>query len=214
MSTSALDLPGSLHHAYLVVGSSSTLGWGVRDALKKRGVSVASNPDVLQWTFGDLLVDDARMITERAFLKSVGEAKYFVISFERAGIEAQNALLKVVEEAPGNTHFFFCVESPGTVIPTLRSRCMTIGSGSRDEKPELRAAQEFLALGYADRLAHVEKMLTTMQRSGDRAPARVFVRALVRAHPSRSTLSALQYLERAVSPKLVLAHLAVALPKV
>lgn len=178
--------------------------------LGQRGVSVAGNPDVMVLTYTEFSVDDARQVTTYAFLKSVSDAKYFVISFDRAGVEAQNALLKVVEEAPGNSNFFFCTPNTGSIIPTLRSRCIVVG-GTRDEVTD--EAKTFLALSYAERLAQVEKMVTAAQRSGDRTPLRAFARALVHAHPSRETLVAARYLEQnGASPKLVFSHLAVALP--
>lgn len=204
----------TLHHAYIIVGGEPST---VLEALGVRGVTTSGNPDVLTFAFSDLLVDDARALVERAFLKSVGDAKYFVISFSRAGLEAQNALLKVVEEAPGNTHFFFCVQNVGAVIPTLRSRCVVLTSDvdRTSDVPGTPDVRDFLKASYADRLSRIEKIVTAAQRSGDRSAIRDFVRNLVIAHPSRETLTAARYLElNGSSPKLVLSHLAVALPQV
>jgi hypothetical protein len=179
--------------------------------LAQRGVTVTQNPDVLRMTYTELSVDDARTLASYAFLKSIGESKYFIVTFDRAGGEAQNALLKVVEEAPGGTIFFFCTPTAGTLLPTLRSRCIELGS--HDTTVTNGDAIAFLKLSYPDRLALVEKLVTAAQKAGDRTEIREFARRLVAAHPSRATLDAVQFLEQnGTSPKLVLSHLAVSLP--
>lgn len=181
--------------------------------LTKKGVVVAGNPDVLQLKYTDLGVDDARTISSYASLKALAGDKYLIISFDRAGGEAQNALLKVVEEAPGNSNFYFCTPNTGGIIPTLRSRVQT--RNFTDSENQSDEAKEFLKLSYTDRLTKVEKLITAAQRSEDRTPLREFARALVHAHPSRVTLDAVRYLEQnGTSPKLVLSHLAVVLPRV
>lgn len=197
-----------MHHATITQASKEE----ILARLGKGGITVVQNPDVLVMTFTELSVDDARAISTYAFLKSLTNGKYFVITFDRAGTEAQNALLKVVEEAPGDSHFFFCTQNLGAIIPTLRSRCVVEAAEVGQTTDE---AKEFLALSYADRLAKVEKMVTAAQRSQDRTVLREFARALVVAHPARATLEALRYLEQqGSSPKLVLSHLAVTLPRV
>ena len=179
-----------------------------------RGVTVAGNPDVYVRTYTEFSVDDAREVASFAFLKAVSGAKYLVITFDRAGVEAQNALLKVVEEAPGNSHFYFCTPHPGSIIPTLRSRCI-VEHPSETRVSDSEVVDAFLRAGYAERLSMVEKMVTTAQRTQDRTALRDFVRSLVHVKPCRATLDAARYLDQnGSSPKLVLSHLAVVLPEV
>lgn len=209
MQLSDLTAVTDLHHAYITDASQTD----VTALLTARGVSVHGNPDVLTFTIGELAVDDARQISTYAQLKSVSGAKYFIVAFSRAGVEAQNALLKVVEEAPGNTHFFFCTQNTGALLPTLRSRCITVSGELRAESVEAEEAKAFLKLSYAERLSKVEKLVTAAQRSGERTEIRAFTRALVEVAPSRETLNAARYIEQnGSSPKLILSHLAVSLP--
>ncbi len=221
MRVADLERADHLHHAYIVTGEGAAPA--VSLMLITRGVTLTGNPDVLQLQYGDMGVDDARSIASYAFLKSVGEGKYFIISFDKAGDGAQNALLKVVEEAPGNTHFFFCTQSLGGILPTLRSRCIAVRGDASKTDPEASplGAAEFLASGYADRLAKVDKLVSAAQKSQDRAPIRAFVRdLLVAAHTAHTTPSGLRTLVEAdrylalsgSSPKVVLSHLAVVLP--
>lgn len=207
-----------LHHAYIVEGGEPS---AILAMLEARGVAVYRSADILQLTYGEMGVDDARSIAGYAFLKSVGESKYFIISFDKATDAAQNALLKVVEEAPGNTIFFFCVQSEGHLLPTLRSRCVSVQAEGSTQRAEGSDAKEFLKHSYVDRLAMVDKLVASAQKSQDRTPIRTFVRSLLHeAHTAHTTPKALRaildadhYLRLSgSSPKIVLSHLAVSLP--
>jgi len=46
-------------------------------------------------------------------------------NFERAGIEAQNAVLKIVEEPPTRAMFIFTTKNPHRLLPTILSRMTT-----------------------------------------------------------------------------------------
>lgn len=217
MQVDALAEVSVLHHAYLVVGEGGADA--VAAALTRRGVSVTQNSDYLTLSFGDLSIDDVRdTILPRVFVKSLSSAKYLIIIFNRCGIEAQNALLKAVEEGAGNTHFFFCSHSSAHFIETLRSRCIEVTTGAT---PELEDARVFLALPHAARLKEVDVLIKELQKTDDREPVRAFVRALIRtAHTAAIDAPALRTLLEAEahlrltggSPKLVLTHLAVSLP--
>ena len=184
----------------------------ILERLKAQGVMVHANPDVLVLTYSDVSVDDARHIATYAALKAVEGEKHIIISFDRAGVEAQNALLKVVEDAPGNSHFYFCTPNPGAVIHTLRSRCIVEHNIPPVDRTAFDDATSFLALGYSDRLSFIEKMVTRAQRAQDRSEVRAFARALAHVRPCRDTLDSVRYLDQnGSSPKLVLSHLAVVL---
>lgn len=50
------------------------------------------------------------------------EGSLFIISFVHINIEAQNALLKIIEEPTPNTIFFFIFPQAQILLPTLQSR--------------------------------------------------------------------------------------------
>lgn len=210
----------NLHHAYIVTGPIGEGSEVVLALLAERGVDVKTNPDLIRLSYTDLLVDDARAISTYALLTSLGDSKYFVISFSKANDAAQNALLKVVEEAPGNSVFFFCTESIGGILQTLRSRSVHVTTGDSLE-PDRTLAKEFLSLSYAERLSKIEKMVAASQKAQDRTPIRNFISELtVHAHSAKIGQTALRELVEAArflnlngsSPKVVLSHLAVTLP--
>ncbi len=212
-----------LHHAYIVSGSAEHGPEAVAGMLEARGVSTKGNPDVLAFSFSELLVDNVRdALLPFASLKPLGERKYLIVSFARANDAAQNALLKAVEESLGRTIFFFCVDTAGHLLPTLRSRCIVVESGKEKGEKGTEEAEEFLKESYEKRLVRVDKMAGYVSKTQDRTPARMLVNELLtrmraeKAAPKtlRDLLDASRYLRlQGSSVKSILGHLAVSLPK-
>jgi DNA polymerase-3 subunit delta' len=107
--------------------------------------------------------DTVREIAGRPF---EGRARAFV--FDEAHLlteQAQNALLKSLEEPPATSHVFLVTASPQALLPTIRSRCQTLrfsplpqsllethlreASGLPAEEARLRAALSGGSLGAA-----------------------------------------------------------------
>ncbi len=63
-----------------------------------------------------------------------GHAKVFIIDeAELLGPEAQNLLLKTLEEPPPNTYFILVTTRPDSLLPTIHSRCQPVRFGTLDE---------------------------------------------------------------------------------
>ena len=70
-------------------------------------------------------IDKIRQVINEAYNRPlVGKIKVYIFD-ECQGLtkEAQQALLKVTEEAPGNTYFIFCSTDPQKIIKALQERC-------------------------------------------------------------------------------------------
>ena len=72
-----------------------------------------------------LLVSDSNEIVSEVFIKPVNfDKKIFVINnFDVSTTEAQNKLLKVLEEPPKNVYFLLSAKRQDKVLPTIKSRC-------------------------------------------------------------------------------------------
>ena len=218
-----LTLPQLIQHAYVIVGSASVGATEVISSLEERAIEISGNLDALVLRYKDMTVDYVRdIIIPFASLKSLSGAKYCIISFDTANGNAQNALLKVVEEAPGDTHFFFCVDLLGSILPTLRSRCIVVSLVGVHKKLDTSEATEFLGETFAKRLARVESMAASVSKTQDRSAVRLFVRTLLsaaheRTYPAaslRDLLDADRFMRLSgSSPKAILGHLAVSLPR-
>ncbi len=92
---------------------------------------------------------------------------------ERLTIEAQNALLKLLEEPPPKVKLLLETASPLALLPTILSRCHEIilsrSSGENKNEQETNANavfDELRSLSPGKRLAYVDKLLTTKDGVG------------------------------------------------
>lgn len=73
-------------------------------------------------------VDEVRRIRREAYI-SPNEGKYriFILAnAESMGVEAQNSLLKIIEEPPRDTLFILTAQDTGALLPTVLSRVVTV----------------------------------------------------------------------------------------
>ncbi|MDD5090772.1 MAG: hypothetical protein PHQ23_07620 [Candidatus Wallbacteria bacterium] len=83
---------------------------------------------VRQEKINSISIDDARKIKEFILLKPI-DSRGRVVLIDRAdalSLEAQNALLKVLEEPPERTCFLLCCRNPDYLLPTIRSRIASL----------------------------------------------------------------------------------------
>lgn len=91
--------------------------------LEKEGIKTKGNPDLFAKVYTNFTIDDARNLRDRATRGAVaGERRVFVIAAPVIAADAQNTLLKTIEEPAGNALFVFIVPSPEILLPTVRSR--------------------------------------------------------------------------------------------
>lgn len=94
-----------------------------------------------------LLVSDSNEIVAEAYVKPVNlPNKIFIIkNFDVSTEEAQNKLLKILEEPPKNVYFLLHAKSEDRVLPTIKSRCDKIKINPLDEKTIEKFSQNTLA---------------------------------------------------------------------
>ncbi|HUO50526.1 MAG TPA: hypothetical protein VMU25_03145 [Candidatus Paceibacterota bacterium] len=116
--------------------------------LEKEGVRIVGNPDVYEHSYTHFGVEEARELSSRAQARGIGGRRVFIITAAHMTTEAQNALLKTLEEPSGNALFFLVVPSPEMLLPTLRSRASlfeieeTSAESAIDVRVFLKAAPE------------------------------------------------------------------------
>lgn len=108
--------------AYLIAGDAGMLETLLM-RLEREKVIEKGDPDLYARAYRSFGIEDARDLRDRAQRRSFGgEGRVFAIFAPGMTHDAQNALLKVLEEPPAEAVFFFIVPSPETMLPTLRSR--------------------------------------------------------------------------------------------
>ena len=92
-------------------------------------IALGSHPDVKIFPEkGRLLVEDSKKIVEESFVRPIFADKKVIIiqNLEDATEEAQNKLLKSLEEPNDSVTYILTTASPEKVLPTIRSRCIKI----------------------------------------------------------------------------------------
>ncbi|EAI1295844.1 DNA polymerase III subunit delta', partial [Campylobacter jejuni] len=69
----------------------------------------------------EFLLDDARAVEKESYIAET-EEKILVLMADSYRIEAQNFLLKLLEEPPKNIKFLIVVPSKNLLLPTIKSR--------------------------------------------------------------------------------------------
>lgn len=111
-----VNLKEITHHATLITTSERKK---VTEEVCNQILQSNLNNIVLSSTVID--IDTARELISWAQTPHSGK-KYAVVSFSSITIPAQNALLKITEDTPPNTHFIFITTNKETLLPTLQSR--------------------------------------------------------------------------------------------
>lgn len=93
-----------------------------------RRVSQRAHPDFMVLEEADIKIDDARSVTSFLSL-TPAESGWRVVIIDSADAmnrNAANALLKTLEEPPAQAVIILVSHNPGSLLPTIRSRCRTI----------------------------------------------------------------------------------------
>ena len=128
-------------NTHLVAGRPERIA-DILKILEARGVKTRGNPDVYIRVYRQFGIEEAHELRERASLRPLGKQRYFIVAAPLLTSEAQNALLKTLEEPPADAMFFFIIPAPEVLLPTLRSRAQML---TLDSEKSTFDAKSFLA---------------------------------------------------------------------
>ena len=179
------------------------------------------HPDVRVGVYEKLPVDDVRRhIAEIHTTPMMGDKTLTCIVAGQVDHEAQNALLKVMEEPPAHATVVLFIPSVDMLLPTLRSRLFIVGEVVKASEDSLGA--DFLQKTVPLRQKAIEKIIKDKDTSAARALLEAIEVALARRmrageYSLRESLHECArmrgYLrQRGASIKFILEHLALALP--
>ena len=156
----------NLHHAYLLEGGRED----VEDLvafLQDEGIVGKNDPDLSIASHDSFLVEDSWNLRKAQNENpSVGERKVFIISAETFTGEAQNALLKILEEPSGSSIFFVLVRHPDRLFKTVLSRMVYLKKPDGSDPKNLAEGEKFLLMSVADRMDYVAKLIKKYKVKG------------------------------------------------
>ena len=137
------QLVGNIH---LVSGGLEVVD-EILSLVSQSGIQIENNPDISVREYKPFGIDEAIELHARSRSRGLNGPRVFVVVTAGMTNEAQNALLKTIEEPVADTLFFFCVQSADTLLPTVRSRSQILNlsrstrtAGEIDPKVFLSAA--------------------------------------------------------------------------
>jgi DNA polymerase III delta prime subunit len=169
-------------------------------------------------------IEDARALAEEASIKSISGRALFIIGATSITTDAQQALLKLFEEPQAGTIFILLVPH-GTLIPTLASRFADYPLEVVQDERQGKSATAFLKSSNKERSAQIVALLKDDEHMKERVrdllnaiEQRLYAAELKSPDPVlRQALTEIglvrKYIgDRSASLKMLLEHLALALP--
>lgn len=160
-------------------------------------------------------IGEVRKLIEMAYQKPINkEYRLFLIDAYSIAIEAQHALLKILEEPPQTSKFIFVLQSKSQLLPTLLSRVSL--EESKTESLSEGAFSDFVTMAIGQRMEYIAKI--TKDKNDDilRSLERGlidYVQLIKVLELKKTILDSLQYLQlRGTSKKMVWEELSLTLP--
>ena len=94
------------------------------EALKEEILGLYGVNSVRFFFAEDFLLENAKEVAAEAYIAE-SEPKLLVLGAKNFRVEAQNSLLKIIEEPPKNIFFIIAATSKNMLLPTVRSRLVT-----------------------------------------------------------------------------------------
>jgi DNA polymerase III delta prime subunit len=214
---------GSLHHAYVISPHHKDVKESLFDFLRTSlQFEPQANPDFYYFETDTFTIEDGRRIKDMQQMRAFKEGgkRIFVVSFDFITVEAQNALLKVLEEPVAGAHFFLLCGTPEFLLPTVLSRVMKI---SAEHVAPSTNVDVFAKASVSKRLL----LIAGLSEDKDKAGALAFVSELENVYqtyllknPTQEIADALKniiavrsyLLDRASNVKMLLEMLSISLP--
>ncbi len=164
------------HHAYCFIGDDSIIDHLISFLRKNHSIVIEGNSDFSVKKYDSFAILDARDLKEQSGTRPVSAEtrKIFVLQMNGITIEAQNALLKLLEEPAEYAHFFIIIPSAHLLLPTVKSRLSFVDTESIDGKESnnsndsnevnLAEARRFLKLNTAKKLEYVKNLVDDISK--------------------------------------------------
>lgn len=141
------------HHAVYCFASAYT-----EDLCK--GTSLLQDSELVLITRDIFSIADVRSIIAKAYQKPFEKKlQTFVIDTPQLAVEAQHALLKILEEPPASARFVFVIRPHTTLLPTVRSRLMYFHVSGLANQPQLATVfTDFIEASFAERIDLIARL--------------------------------------------------------
>lgn len=153
-------LPSNLYHSYVIEGDGNVIVKELLGFLEARGDIEKNSSDVLSQFYESFTMEDSEYIKDWHSKLGITDGKRIcIIATKFINREAEQTLLKIIEEPLSNTHFFIIVPDASVLLPTIISRTHTIKIEPQDNKLLQKEVISFLKLSPKERIDTVALMI-------------------------------------------------------
>jgi len=219
---------------YLIVSRDKNFITGRIDKLKKQYAISPFNLHEIS-PMPSIGIEEIRSLSKIFSLKPYGSKNRLVVIFnmEKATVEAQNALLKILEEPPADTYLLLTCESKEILLPTIPSRCLIItqtggGSDSANMEKTEKLLREILTASPGKRIilaqsraktkeearSLLDAIISLLEKFLHQPPENWPISLKATAHCLAKTIAAQKYIERNINFKATLDILLLGFPKI
>lgn len=146
--------------AYLIIGSPGSILPFLVETLKNDKNISWSSVDLFVREFDAFGISESRLIKKLQYSKTAdNQTRFFFLGIHFITTEAQNALLKTLEEPSEKTKFFIVAKNQEIFLPTVRSRCHVHTPRIDKFDIDTKEAESFLNKTIPERLVEVESLL-------------------------------------------------------
>ena len=157
------------HHAFLIQGDETTVSDLIGFLEQEHEIVQHGNPNFLFLQTESFAIEHSRVLIERGVESGFGDdyfsQKIFISFFNDITTQAQQALLKAIEEPVPRTYFFFVTPEISTILPTILSRVRSIKNSQIKGGVEKRISVEsFIEASIGKRLSMVASLIHAKSR--------------------------------------------------
>lgn len=153
-------LPENLYHSYVIEGEGDTISSYILSILEERKLIEENSGDTLILSYDSLSIPDSIRIKEWHKNKPIGNGKKVcIINTKFINREAEQSLLKIIEEPNEDTHFFIIIPDSSILLDTILSRVHIIKYYSNQNLDSNKIAEELLQLSLKNRLNKIADII-------------------------------------------------------
>lgn len=160
--------PKNLYHSYVIEGEPETTGADLLKFLEARGEAEIKSPDVLFQVYESFTMDDSGEIKDWHSRLGIGKSKKIcIIATKFINREAEQALLKIIEEPAINTHFFIIVPDTSLLLDTILSRVHIIKTEEMANKNDIDIKKDVRDFMSSSPKSRIDKVALIIKENKD-----------------------------------------------
>ena len=145
-------------HAYVVGGHKDDARVFIESFLKEKNIAIENNQDFITTEHVIFTIDHVRDLLQWQKLAPLGEHKIYIAYVSFITKEAENALLKTLEEPIPNTHIILATPKPEMLLPTLLSRVQVL-IPEITTNGGIHKIEEFIAMNIGERMEFIKLLV-------------------------------------------------------